>query len=247
MTRTRRIAIVATLLALVSSAALAQFFGGRIRVARNVPYDGHFALVRAEYARYGGWAADYPTMEQNLNTIVREITKIQPHPEGTNVFTFDEPAMNKFPLAYLSEPGYWFPNEAEVQGLRQFIQRGGFLIVDDFHFPEEWAVFESAMKRVLPSGRIDRLDVSHPVFNTFFQITSLRVPYPGRLGEQGLMGEFFGIHEDNDPGRRLQVVINYNIDLGDYVEWSAQDLYNPLSTNEAYKFMINYLIYGLTH
>jgi hypothetical protein len=53
------------------------------------------------------------------------------------------------------------------------------------------------------------------MFNSFFRIESLKVPYPGRPGEQGLMGEFFGIYEDNDPAKRLMVVINYNIDLGD--------------------------------
>jgi hypothetical protein len=61
------------------------------------------------------------------------------------------------------------------------------------------------------------------------------------------MGEFLGIHEENDPNRRLQVIINYNIDLGDYVESSAENKYHAGATNEAYKFMINYLIYGLTH
>ncbi len=61
------------------------------------------------------------------------------------------------------------------------------------------------------------------------------------------MGEFYGIHEENDVRRPIQVIINYNIDLGDYVEWSAESLYSPQSTNEAYKFMINYLVYGLTH
>jgi hypothetical protein len=103
------------------------------------------------------------------------------------------------------------------------------------------------MRRVLPTARIDRLELAHPIFHSFFEIDSLRVPYPGRLGEQGLMGEFFGIHDENDRSRPLTVIINYNIDLGDYVEWSAQDLYNPLSTNEAYKFMVNYVIYGMTH
>jgi hypothetical protein len=103
------------------------------------------------------------------------------------------------------------------------------------------------MRRVLPTARIDRLDLSHEVFNTFFRIKSLEVPYPGRLGEQGLMGEFYGIHEDNDPAGSLSVIINYNIDIGDYVEWSAENLYNPQSTNEAYKFAINYVLYGLTH
>ena len=77
------------------------------------------------------------------------------------------------------------------------------------------------MRRVLPAGRIDRLDVTHPVFNTFFAIKSLDVPYPGTAGPRALMGEFFGIYEDNDPAKRLMVVINYNMDLGDYVEWSG--------------------------
>lgn len=234
---------------LVVAAQRGPFFGfnSRYRLEPNVAYDGRFTFVRAQYARYGGWAADYPTMETNLSTILREITELRPHPDGTNVHSFDDPELLRFPVAYLSEPGYWFPDGGEVLGLRQYLHKGGFLIADDFHFPNEWAVFERAIRRVLPTARIDRLTLSHPIFNTFFQIKSLDVPYPGRLGEQGLMGEFFGIHEENDPQRRLQVIINYNIDLGDYVEWSAQDLYNPESTNEAYKFMVNYLIYGLTH
>jgi hypothetical protein len=232
---------------LVASAQRGRFgFGSRARQA-NVAYDGSFTFLRAEYARYGGWAADYPTMETNLNTILREITELRPHHEGTNVYSFDDHELFRHPIAYLSEPGYWFPDDREVLGLRTYLQKGGFLIADDFHFPNEWAVFENAIRRVLPNARIDRLELSHPIFDTFFHIQSLRVPYPGRLGEQGLMGEFYGIHEQNDPSRPLQVIINYNIDLGDYVEWSAQDLYNPQSTNEAYKFIINYIMYGLTH
>jgi len=236
----------------LAAAAAAQrrgFFGGSSRFGRNpnLAYDGRFTFVRAEYARYGGWAADYPTMEQNLTTILHEITELKPRTDGSNIHTFDDPAINRFPVSYLSEPGYWLPDEEAVLGLRQYLSRGGFLIVDDFHFDNEWAVFERAMKRVLPSARIARLELAHPIFHAFFEIDSLRVPYPGQLGERGLMGEFYGIHENNDPRKPLQVVINYNIDLGDYVEWSADTLYDPLSTNEAYKFMVNYIIYGMTH
>jgi hypothetical protein len=232
---------------LLAAAQRGRGFGGRTRRYPNVTYDGRFTFVRAEYAQYNGWAADYPAMETNLNVILREITRIRPHSEGTNVHTFDDPELFRYPIAYLSEPGYWYPDDREVLGLREYLEKGGFLIADDFHFEDEWSVFETAIRRVLPKGRIQRLDLSHPIFDSFFRITSLKVPYPGRLGEQGLMGEFLGIHEENDPNRRLQVIINYNIDLGDYVEWSAENLYNPGATNEAYKFMINYLIYGLTH
>jgi len=221
--------------------------GGYVPGLAASPYDAKFAFVRLWYPMYPGWSYDYPEMEQNLNQILDSITEITPSPSGGNIFKMDDPELLKFPIAYLSEPGYWYPSDAEVQGLRTYIAKGGFLIVDDFHYQNEWNVFEAAMTRVLPKGKIIRLQVSHPIFNTFFAIKTLDVPYPGQLGQQGLMGEFYGIHENNDPRKPLQVVINYNIDLGDYVEWSADTLYDPLSTNEAYKFMVNYIIYGMTH
>lgn len=220
----------------------------------NVPYDGRFTFVRIRYASGfgrggGGWRADYPLMEQNLTAILEQITALNPHQDGSNVHDLDDPEMLKYPVAYLSEPGYWHPSEAEVAGLQRYLAKGGFLIVDDFHFAEEWYVFERAMRRVMPAARIDRLDVSHPIFNTFFTITSLRIPYPGRYGEMGLYGEFYGIHKDNDTTKDLQVVINYNMDVGDYVEWSADPgrSYDLVPTNEAYKFMVNYVLYGMTH
>jgi hypothetical protein len=241
--------LIVITLPLTAMAQRGGFFDGGWRFGRypNVSYDGRFTVARVEYARYSGWRADYPAMERNLTWMLQDITILQPHLDGSNIYTFDDPELLRHPIAYLSEPGYWYPSNAEVAGLRDYLKRGGFLIVDDFHFPPEWAVFEAAIRRVLPDAQINRLDLSHPIFNTFFAIDSLEVPYPGRLGEQGLIGEFFGIHEDNDPNKRLSVVINYNIDLGDYVEWSAQDVYAMLPTNEAYKFMINYVIYGLTH
>jgi hypothetical protein len=242
--------LAAIMVVLAPLALLAQEFGFRSRFGQypNVPYDGRFTFARIRYAAYGGWRADYPTMEENLTTMLHEITAVRPHVGRSNVHDFDDPDLFRFPLAYLSEPGYWFPSETEAAGLREYLRKGGFLIVDDFHFANEWAVFEAAMRRVLPGARIERLELSHPIFNTFFQIKSLEVPYPGWLGEQGVMGEFYGIHEDNDPAKPLMVVINYNIDIGDYVEWSGrEDVYALVPTNEAYKFAINYVMYALTH
>ena len=129
-------------------------------------------------------------------------------------------------------------------GLRQYLRKA-LSIVDDFHFENEWGVFETAMRRVLPAARSNR-STSRTRCSTASSNRFLRVPYPGRLGERGLIGEFYGSTRQRSPPA-LMVVINYNIDLGDYVEWSGQELYNPQSTNEAYKFMVNYVIYGMTH
>ena len=213
----------------------------------SVPYDGRFTVVRLWYADYPGWSFDYPDMEQNFTRILKDLTSVPARPDGSNILRMDDPELMKYPVAYVSEPGYWYPTDSEAEGLRTYLAKGGFLIVDDFHFENEWRVFEAAIRKVLPDARIERLTAAHPIFNSFFSIESLDVPYPGRLGERGLIGEFYGIYEDNDASKRLAVVINYNMDIGDYMEHSARGFYAVDPTNEAFKFGVNYVIYGLTH
>jgi Domain of unknown function (DUF4159) len=249
----RRLVIVVLVALTLAFPALAQRGGRRFAFpwmpsdASPIKYDGQFVIVRLWYPHYPGWSYDYPDMEQNLTLILNDITLLRPHPNGSNIFRMDDPELLNFPIAYLSEPGYWYPSDSEASGLRSYLAKGGFLIVDDFHFEPEWRVFEDAMRKVLPGARIERLDRSHPVFNSFFSIESLNVPYPGGLGEAGLIGEFYGIHEGNDPSKRLMVVINYNMDIGDYMEHSGRGWYAVEPTNEAFKFGVNYFIYGLTH
>lgn len=216
----------------------------RVVIEPNLPYDGRFTFARIRYSVQwrSGWEFDYPTMERNLMAMLAELTSLDPHVTGSNVFTLDDPELLKYPIAYLSEPGYWAPNDSEVAGLRTYLAKGGFLIVDDF-MRGEWRNFEAQMRRVLPHGRIDRLPLSHPVFDSFFRISTLDMSYPH---DPGLKAEFLGIHRNNDPADRLMVVINYNNDIGDYMEWSGQGWWPVNISNEAYKFAINYLVYGLT-
>ena len=218
--------------------------GFSVGLEPNVPYDGRFTFARIRYTVYGrsGWEYDYPQMERNLLTMMRELTTLNAHVDGSNVHDLDDPELLRYPVAYLSEPGYWHPSDAEVEGLRQYLAKGGFLIVDDF-MRGEWMNFEAQIRRVLPQARIDRLDVSHPIFDVFFHIVSLDMKYPHN---PHLTAEFLGIHEDNDPSKPLMVVINYNNDIGDYMEWSGQGWWPVNITNDAYKLAVNYIIYGMT-
>ncbi len=218
----------------------------RMWVDPNVPYDARFTFVRLRYKEYGpaGWAFDYPAMERNFMTIVEDLTSIRPHTRESNILTMDDPALLRYPIAYLSEPGYWLPDPPEAAGLRLWLQKGGFLIVDDF-YGRQWEQFESSMRQVLPKARIVRLQLTHPVFDSFFHISTLegmRHPSDTRYA-----AEYYGIFEDNDPSRRLQVIINYNNDIGDYMEWSGEGWYPVNLSNDAYKLATNYIIYGLTH
>jgi hypothetical protein len=212
----------------------------------NAEYDGKYTFVRLRYTGWSGrWSADYPAMERNFMTILNDLTTVHPHVAESNVLTLDDPELSRFSVAYLCEPGFWLPTQEESAALRTWIEKGGFLIIDDFYNARQWSVFERAMRSVLPDGRIVPLDVSHPIFHSFFAIDSLDGMW--HPDDEGARAQYLGIYEDNDPSKRLLVVINFNNDIGDYMEWSGQGVYAINFSNDAYKLATNYVVYGLTH
>ena len=230
----------------LSAAATGAGAQRRFYIEPNALYDGRFTFVRLRYTVYGrsGWEFDYPAMERNFMTILRELTSINLHWKESNVFDMDDPELFKYSVAYLSEPGYWHPSPSEAEGLRRWIGKGGFLIVDDFYL-DQWQNFERSMRMVLPFARIERLTVSHPIFDSFFEIKTLEgMSHPENSRAKA---EYYGIYENNDPGRRLVAIINYNNDIGDYMEWSGDGWYPVNMSNDAYKLATNYIVYALTH
>ncbi len=120
----------------------------------------------------------------------------------------------------------------------------GFAIFEDFDGPEQWSVFEAQMRRVLPEGRLARLDKTHAIFDSFFRIKDIdAILHP----MYGLRPSYYGIFEGNDPSRRLMVVANFDNDVPEYWEWSGQGMFAFDASNEAYKLGVNYVIYGMTH
>jgi hypothetical protein len=241
-------------IAVCATAAIAQDFGwrGRRLVAdirdEHVPYDGRFAFVRLRHTVGAGaymrgeppWAHDYPRAERNFARILQEITLIKPHLDKSNVFTMDDPELFTYPIAYMSEPGFWEMSDAELEGLQNYVRKGGFIIFDDFR-GGHWANFEQQVRRVIPNGRLVLLDPSHAVFHSFFDINPSET--------RGYYGpaSFHGVFEDNDPNKRLLLVANYNHDLGELWEFSDTG-FDPVDlTNDAYKYGINYVIYAMTH
>jgi len=221
--------------------------------APNIPYDGRFTFVRIKFDPMGGgsrgfrrdlkWDHDYPRAERHFTTILRELTRMRPYQEGGNILALDDPELFKYPVAYLCEPGFWTASPAEAEGLRNYLLKGGFLIVDDFAGPGQWDNFEQVMRVVLPQARLVPLDVSHPVFDAFFHIESLEFTHP----YFGLQSQFYGVFEDNDPDKRLMMIVNFNNDIGDYWEWSDEGLLPVQMSNEAYKLGVNYVMYAMTH
>lgn len=213
----------------------------------NVAYDGKFTFVRVKFEPLGGswdlkWDHDYPRAENHFMKMLDELTSVRPQLEGSNILTFDDPEIFKYPVAYVSEPGFWTMNEEELLGVRDFVHKGGFLIFDDFT-GEHWGNFEMRWREAFPNLKLQELDLSHPVFDSFFTIESLEMQHP----MNGSKAIFVGAFEDNDPTKRLLMIANYNNDIGDYMEFSDEGFLPISLTNEAYKLAVNYVIYAMTH
>src|SRR5581483_12414737 len=227
----------AVVVALGAAAFAQRGFGGfgggrwvRFRIEPNAPYDGRFTFVRVKYETAPGgywwrglpsWAHGYPLAEQNLMKIMNEVGFLNGNDETINTLTLDDPEIFHYPVLYIIEVSWWTLTDREAISLREYLQKGGFLIVDDFKMPGDfgspgWEPFEANMKRVLPDVRFFDMSPTHPIFHAFFEIDDLSiVPQAYNFGSP----IFKGVYEDNDPAKRLQVIVNYNTDVSQFWEW----------------------------
>ena len=223
--------------------------------AANVAYDGRYTISRIRYTanergyyeffgdRLQVWEHDYPRAERHLARIVKEVTTIVPDLDASNIFMADDPKLTHFPIAYFCEAGFWGPTDKEVIGMRNYLQKGGFLIIDDFR-GEDWDNFLVQLNRVLPGIRPIELDVNHPIFNVFFDMKELPTVAPTF---RWLRPVFYGLFENNDPHGRMMAIVNYNNDVSEYWEWSDTGVFALDLSNEAYKLGLNYIVYAMTH
>ena len=220
----------------------------------DIEYDGRFTFVRLRwksdlgFSRRGGfssaWNHDYPRAEQHLGSIVSELTNIDVRTDGSRILTLDDPELFRHPIAFMWEPGFWNLTDREAVTFRDYLLKGGFAIFEDFDGAAQWSNFEAQMRRVLPDGRFVRLDRSHRIFGSFFEIKDIdAIVHP----MSRIPPIYYGIFEDNNPSKRLMVIANFDNDVPEYWEWSGQGLFPFDASNEAYKLGVNYLIYGMTH
>jgi hypothetical protein len=261
MTRRTRILRLMVVLALGGGAGwlAAQRFDcngcAALEAPPNPPYDGRFTFARIKFNNFGAefgrrfrdvkWGHDYPSADFHLPLIIKEVTSIPVRTDGSVIVALDDPELMKYPFAYLCEVGFWIPSDAEAAGLRNYLLKGGFLLVDDFAGPNHMYNFETQMRKVLPEARFILMTADHPLYDSFYRINAIEYFGAGNL--DGGPAQFLGIFEDNDPRKRLMAIINFNFDVGEFWEWSDQGFAPIDVTNEAYKLGVNYLMYSYTH
>lgn len=220
--------------------------------------DFGFRFVRVKYDDYGGrrwnaWATDYPAAEQNLHEAFARTTRI--NLDGPPiVLELTDDRIFDHPILYLTEPGFWMTNEEEVENLRRYLDRGGFLIIDDFHdygrgrVGPQWNNMYENIKRVYPDREPEELTADHPIWSIYFDIDP-DAAMSTKNGEGRFRTRFgplddiyYGVYDDTG---RMVIVIAYNQDIGDGWEWPGRNLAE--ASTVSFQMAINFIMYALTH
>jgi hypothetical protein len=252
----RQLLVLLAILFAGVTAVLAQTTFGQWGL-RSAPYDGEFTFVRLRWTRgtfaappvgpgNNFWIHEFPLAERNLMAMVKDLTLINAKADGSLNLALDDPQLFRHPIAVMWEPGFWIMTDAQAERLREYLQKGGFLIFNDFEL-EQWDNFEAQTRRIIPGARWIRLDRTHPIFDSFFRIERPEFPHPAMHHLFGLPAQYFGLYEENDPARPLLAIANYNTNLAEYWQLAGTGFFPIDPSNEAFKLGINYIVYGLTH
>jgi hypothetical protein len=205
------------------------------------------------------WTIDYPRSDRHLLQGVRRLTRINTRSVEQVVDLDGTDDVYNWPMMYAVEVGHWALLNEEAAQLRDFLQRGGFLMVDDFHGSEmwrginEWEVFVSSITKVFPEYPIEDIPDSDPIFNTIydlkerFQVPGWQWTRSGLTYEKGPTGQPAHWRCIRDDKGRIMVAICHNMDLGDAWEWSDDPRYPEKWASLAYRIAMNYFMYDLTH
>ena len=221
--------------------APAEFYFARL--VYTDPYSGQELAERP-------WHIDAPDAERHFLQGVSRLSAVDANGFEHYIRPEDEDFFD-YPWLYSVEPGWWDLTDKEAARIREYLLRGGFLVLDDFHGSQEWVAFRRGMTKIFPERPIVDVPLSDPVFHTLYdiepseQIPGLQFVYSGRTYERdGVDPQWRGIYDDEG---RLMVMINHNMDLGD--AWEHADLpeYPERWTAMSYRMGINYILYSMTH
>jgi Domain of unknown function (DUF4159) len=225
------------------------------------PQDSEFVYARIRYHLTADawfvhevpWHHDYPYSDETFPTVLGEVTNIKTSPTSYRIVDIDSPELFKYPFAYLCEPGFIELNPKDVANLREYLDRGGFLLVDDFrtaqfsHYkgggPEDdIGNFRRQVKKMYPDRDFVRLDLSDPIFSTFYKIKSLSMTAPYIFPGQSPV-EFLGLRDSHG---NLQMVLDNNNDISEFWEWINEGRMSMHDATTSFQFGINYVLYAMT-
>jgi hypothetical protein len=225
--------------------ARSEYSWSRLRYTAASSYGGY-----GGYGRWSSWSRDYPKADRQFLIALRRLTRIQARPTE-QVVDLDSDEIFNYPWVYAVQVQTWTFTEPEAKRLREYLLKGGFIMVDDFHGASDWERFMSGMLMVFPDRPIEDLTDKDEIFHVLydlserFQVPGEQYVSTGRTYEKdGYIPEWRAIRDDRG---RVMVAICHNMHLGDAWEWADDPRYPEKFASLAFRLGINYVMYGMTH
>ncbi|MEF3693960.1 MAG: DUF4159 domain-containing protein [Candidatus Cloacimonadota bacterium] len=192
-------------------------------------------FARLAYDGGGDWYND-PEVLPNLAAFVNQSLSTN-FPQIQSVVRASEAKLFEYPFVYLTGHGNIRFTEREIDNLRMWMERGGFLYADDDYGMD--GSFRREIRRIFPERELIELDPSFPLYTSFFSFESL--PKIHLHDEQP--PKAFGIFDDNG---RLMTLYTYETNISDgWADPSTHD--DPPELRElALRFGTNIVYYLLT-
>ena len=259
--------LVLPLIAAVSTAQVRGGSSSSLRIGDLPSERTGFTFCRLQYRsvrREGGgmgYTTDYPLADENLMVRLSELTKTQvTWHQGSRdpahvIVRATDPGLFGCPFLFASDVGTAGFTEDEIDGLRQYLLKGGFLWVDDFWGPAAWAHWVSQITRVV-DREIVELPIDHPLFSTFYTVGEVpQIPSiqfwrgsGGATSERGFQSATPRIHGIFDAEGRLIVLMSHNTDIADGWEREGEDFeFFHLFSPRGYAVGINVAVWAMTH
>jgi len=205
----------------------------------------------------GGWSQDYPQADNDCLIALRRLTRIN-SPSPLSVVDLDSDHIFDNPWVYAVSVANWTFTDEEAKRLHDYLLKGGFLMVDNMHGTSDWTRFMQGMRMVLPDRPVEDLQDDDEIYHTLynidekFQIPSEVYVNTGRTYEChgngpddcGYVAKWRGIRDDHG---RIMVAICANMHLGDAWEWADSPQYPEKFSGLAFRIVLNYITYSMTH
>jgi hypothetical protein len=229
-----------------SSIAYTQIFRSRSFSNQPEPPATEFIAARWHFGTNGdighmGWSHNYPESDRHLNDFLERTTRINLEESSFLIVELGSPEVFDYPFAYVSEPGEMELSDQEVINLREFILRGGFILMDDFDGSWQWAQMASQIRRAFPESSFIPLSIDEPVFQIVnpiddFQDMANYVP-GGTITYYGLF----------NPDGEIAILAGHNNDLANFWDWYSNGTMPLLPSTDAFRLGTNAVIYSMTH
>ena len=153
----------------------AEFYWSRLAYASNL--QGFSSFGSFGYWRRYAWSRDYPKADRQFLIAMHRLTRIDGRPTE-QVVTLDSDDIFNYPWIYAVQVQMWSFTDKEAKTLREYLLKGGFLMVDDFHGTDDWENFMNGMRQVLPNYPVEDLQSGDEIFHTLYDVDN-KMQIPG--------------------------------------------------------------------